>query len=63
MTKALYRCGYSVVVIVHKNAKFFFVYEDIDLKLGTLMYYGFLINIVKNIFFKNGLFFDLLTLL
>ena len=31
----------------------FFVFEDIDLKLGTLMYYSFLINIVRNIFFSK----------
>ena len=31
----------------------FFVFEDIDLKLGTLVYYGFLINIVTKDFFKK----------
>ena len=37
--------------------KSFFVFENIDLKLCTLMYYDFLINIVKNNYFlKIGIF-------
>ena len=52
ISKALYRCGYSVVVVViHKNVRFF-VFKDIGLKLVTLMYYDFLINIVTNNFQK-----------
>ena len=31
--------------------KFVFVFEDINLKLGILMYYDFLINTVQNNFF------------
>ena len=57
ISKALHRCGYSVVVVevvVHKNVGFF---EDIGLRLGTLMYYGFLINIImKNFFPKINIF-------
>ena len=58
VSKALCRCGYSVVVfVVHKNVKVFFVFEDIDWKLGRLMYYDFQINIVRNNFFsKMGIF-------
>ena len=54
-SKILYRCGNSVVVAivvvvvyVHKNVKVFFCFEDIDLKLIRLIYYGFLRNIVRN---------------
>ena len=36
-------------------------FENIGLKLGTLMYYDFLINIVKNIFFSKNNNFDLLN--
>ena len=45
------------------NFKVFFVFffEDVGLRLGTLMYYGFPINIVKNFFSKKLIFFDLLT--
>ena len=51
VSKALYRYGYSVIaVIVLKN---FFVFEDIGMKLGTLMCYGFLINIVRDNFFPK----------
>ena len=42
-----------VVVVIHKYVKSFIVFKVIDLKLGTLMYYGFLINIVQNSFFLN----------
>ena len=63
--KALYRCEYSVVVfdiiVVHKNISFLF--EDIDLKLGTLMYYSFIINILRIIFFLKIIFFDWSTFL
>ena len=31
----------------------FFVFEDIGLKFGTAMYYGFLINIARNNFFEK----------
>ena len=31
----------------------FFVFEDIKMKLGILMYYGFLIDIVRNNFFPK----------
>ena len=41
----------------------FFVLENIILKLGTLMCYGFLINIFRNDFFSKQIFFDSLTLL
>ena len=58
ISKGLYRCGYSVVVVViHKNVRFI-VFEEINLKLGTLMYYGFGI-----MFFQKIIIFDLLTLL
>ena len=37
-SNALYSCGCSVVVAVfHKNVKSFFVFEDIGLKLITLI--------------------------
>ena len=56
---SIYRCGYSVVVdvvVVNKNVSFY-VYEDVDLKCGTLMYYGFLINIVtNNLYIKINIF-------
>ena len=31
----------------------FFVFEDIGLKFGTAMYFGFLINIARNNFFPK----------
>ena len=39
----------------------FYVFEDIGLKLDKFMYYDFLINIVKNDFFKKMNISDLLT--
>ena len=58
------RSGYSVVVVfVHKNVSFF-VFKDIGLKIVTLIYSGFLINVVMNNFFpKFSIFFDLFPLL
>ena len=52
-----------VFVVIHKNVKSFFDFEDLEMKLGTLMYYGILINIVKIFFFQKFIFFDLLRLL
>ena len=51
----VYRCrNFIVVVVVHKHVKVFFIFEDTGLKLGTLMYYSFLINIIKiRLFFYN----------
>ena len=40
----------SIYCSVWLKKLIFFVFEDIDWKLGTLMNYSFLINIVKNKF-------------
>ena len=53
----------SQKMYIFSNGKVFFVFEDIGLKFGTDMFYGFVINIARNNFFVKINIFWLLTLL